>query len=58
VKFLSARRHTSTGATKSYEWRIDQLDRLERLLKKNAEAFYEALQEDFKAAPLSLRGRN
>jgi aldehyde dehydrogenase (NAD+) len=40
----------NTDATKSYEWRIDQLDRLERLLKENAEAFYEALQKDFKTA--------
>src|ERR1700741_5382517 len=40
----------NTDVTKSYEWRIDQLDRLERLLKENAEAFYEALQKDFKTA--------
>jgi aldehyde dehydrogenase (NAD+) len=40
----------NTDATKSYEWRIDQLDRMERLLKENTEAFYEALQEDFKTA--------
>jgi aldehyde dehydrogenase (NAD+) len=40
----------NTNATKSYEWRIDQLDRLERLLKENTEAFYEALQKDFKTA--------
>src|SRR6201987_201805 len=40
----------NTNATKSYEWRIEQLDRMERLLKENAEAFYEALQKDFKTA--------
>jgi aldehyde dehydrogenase (NAD+) len=40
----------NTDVTKSYEWRIDQLDRLERLLKENSEAFYEALQKDFKTA--------
>jgi aldehyde dehydrogenase (NAD+) len=39
-----------TDATKSYEWRMDQLNRLERLLKENTEAFYEALQKDFKTA--------
>jgi aldehyde dehydrogenase (NAD+) len=44
----------NTDATKSYEWRIDQLDRLERLLKENAEAFYEALPHH--SAPLRLRG--
>src|SRR6202007_148021 len=40
----------NTDVTKSYEWRIDQLDRLERLLKENAEAFYEALQKDLQTA--------
>src|ERR1700739_4268027 len=40
----------NTNATKSYEWRIDQLDRMERLLKESTEAFYEALQKDFKTA--------
>src|ERR1700751_5321442 len=40
----------NTNATKSYEWRIEQLDRMERLLKENTEAFYEALQKDFKTA--------
>jgi aldehyde dehydrogenase (NAD+) len=40
----------NTDATKSYEWRIDQLDRLERLLKENTDAFYAALQKDFKTA--------
>jgi aldehyde dehydrogenase (NAD+) len=40
----------NTNATKSYEWRIDQLDRMERLLKENTKAFYEALQKDFKTA--------
>ena len=41
----------NTNATKSYEWRIEQLDRMERLLTENTNAFYEALQEDFKTAP-------
>jgi aldehyde dehydrogenase (NAD+) len=40
----------NANATKSYEWRIEQLDRMERLLKENTEAFYEALQKDFKTA--------
>src|SRR5271156_1730481 len=40
----------NSDATKSYEWRIDQLDRMERLLKENTEAFYQALQKDFKTA--------
>jgi aldehyde dehydrogenase (NAD+) len=40
----------NSNLTKSYEWRIDQLDRMERLLQENAEAFYQALQKDFKTA--------
>jgi aldehyde dehydrogenase (NAD+) len=40
----------NSNATKSHEWRIDQLDRMERLLNENTEAFYEALQVDFKTA--------
>jgi len=39
-----------TNATKSFEWRIEQLNRMERLLKENTEAFYEAMQKDFKTA--------
>ena len=40
----------NTDATKSYEWRIEQLERMERMLKENTEAFYEAMQKDFKTA--------
>ena len=40
----------NTDATKSYEWRVDQLNRLERLLRENTDAFYVALQKDFKTA--------
>ena len=44
------KKYFNSNVTKSYEWRIDQLDRMERLLKENTEAFYEALQTDFKTA--------
>ena len=37
-------------ATKSYEWRVDQLDRLIRMLKENFERFSEASKRDFKTA--------
>ena len=40
----------NSNATKSYEWRIEQLDRMERLLKENTDTFYGALQKDFKTA--------
>ena len=35
-----------TDVTKSYEWRIDQLARMERMLKENTEALYAHLIED------------
>lgn len=37
-----------TDITKSYEWRIDQLTRLEKLLSENQAALCEALGKDFK----------
>src|SRR5262245_13925233 len=40
----------ATDATKSYEWRIDQLDRLIRMLKENFQRFDEASKRDFKTA--------
>jgi hypothetical protein len=40
----------NTDATKSYEWRIEQLDRVARMLNENNEAFQEAVSKDFKTA--------
>lgn len=37
-----------TGATHPVEWRLDQLDRLSRLVTENRAAFNEALAADFK----------
>ena len=39
-----------SDATKSYEWRIGQLTRLENLLKENAQALEDAISSDFKTA--------
>ena len=39
-----------SDATKPYAWRIDQLDRMARMLNENAEAFYAAVSKDFKTA--------
>ena len=39
-----------TDATKSYEWRIDQLTRLENLLKENEHQLEAAISSDFKTA--------
>jgi aldehyde dehydrogenase (NAD+) len=39
-----------TGVTRTYEWRIDQLNRLEKLLKENRDHLQEAICKDFKTA--------
>ena len=36
--------------TKTYEWRVDQLDRLVRMLKENYQRFADASCKDFKTA--------
>ncbi len=46
--FDAQKNYFLTDVTKSYEWRIDQLNRLEKLLTENREAFYESLGKDFK----------
>ncbi|MFM0758010.1 aldehyde dehydrogenase family protein [Paraburkholderia strydomiana] len=48
--FDTQKEHFLTDVTKSYVWRIDQLDRLERLLVENQQAITEALGQDFKTA--------
>ncbi|GAA4161416.1 aldehyde dehydrogenase [Chryseobacterium ginsenosidimutans] len=40
-----------TDTTKTYEWRIDQLDRLEKMLTENQEEFCQALKTDFNKPP-------
>jgi aldehyde dehydrogenase (NAD+) len=39
-----------TDITKTYEWRIEQLTRLSKMLEENADAFKTALATDFKTA--------
>jgi aldehyde dehydrogenase (NAD+) len=48
--FDRQRAYFLSDATKSYEWRIGQLTRLEKMLVDNADAFKEALRTDFKTA--------
>ena len=43
-------RKAEADVTKTYEWRIDQLDRLTRMLKDNYERFVDASRKDFKTA--------
>jgi aldehyde dehydrogenase (NAD+) len=48
--FEKQRAYFATDVTKTYEWRIDQLDRLIRMLKDNYERFGNASRDDFKTA--------
>ena len=40
----------ATGVTRSYAWRIEQLDRMGRLLQENEAALQRAVAQDFKTA--------
>lgn len=44
-----------SDATKSLAWRLDQLDRMERMLLENQDAFCAALHEDFRKPPFEQR---
>jgi acyl-CoA reductase-like NAD-dependent aldehyde dehydrogenase len=48
--FHKQRAYFASDATKSYEWRFEQLDRLSRMLKDNYQRFSEASRQDFKSA--------
>ena len=48
--FEKQKAYFASDVTKTYEWRVDQLDRLIRMLKENNEQFSEASRIDFKTA--------
>ena len=48
--FDRQRRLFATGVTRTYAWRIEQLDRMGRLLKENEAALQRAITQDFKTA--------
>src|SRR5262249_54438320 len=48
--FERQKAYFASDVTKSYEWRVEQLDRLIRMLKENYERFSEASRIDFKTA--------
>src|SRR6267378_826140 len=48
--FDKQKAYFDSDATKSYEWRIDQLTRLENLCNENSEALEAAMSSDFKTA--------
>lgn len=48
--FDKQKAYFNTDATKSYEWRIEQLDRMARMLNENTAALQQAVSDDFKTA--------
>jgi aldehyde dehydrogenase (NAD+) len=48
--FNRQKAYFATNVTKSFEWRIDQLNRLAQMLSEHTSEFYEALSRDFKTA--------
>src|SRR5215472_4435666 len=48
--FERQKAYFASDVTKSYEWRVEQLDQLIRMLKENYERFSEASRIDFKTA--------
>jgi aldehyde dehydrogenase (NAD+) len=40
----------ASGITRTYEWRVEQLDRMARMIRKNEKRFQEAMARDFKTA--------
>lgn len=48
--FDRQKRLFATGTTRSYEWRIEQLDRMARMVGENEVALQHAICRDFKTA--------
>jgi aldehyde dehydrogenase (NAD+) len=48
--FDQQKRYFVTGTTRSYEWRVEQLDRMARLVGENETALRQAIAKDFKTA--------
>jgi aldehyde dehydrogenase (NAD+) len=48
--FDKQKAYFDSDATKTYEWRIEQLTRLENMLKENSQALEDAISSDFKTA--------
>src|ERR1700746_3107958 len=48
--FDGLKHYFATGTTRSYEWRVEQLDRMARLVGENEAALQQAIAKDFKTA--------
>jgi aldehyde dehydrogenase (NAD+) len=48
--FSRQKAYFASNITKSFDWRLNQLDRLAKMLSEHTNEFYEALSRDFKTA--------
>ena len=48
--FEQQKRHFASGVTRTYQWRVEQLDRMARLVGENETALQQAIAKDFKTA--------
>src|SRR5258705_13027072 len=48
--FDAQQAYFASGVTRSYEWRVEQLDRMGRMIKENEAALQKAMARDFKTA--------
>jgi aldehyde dehydrogenase (NAD+) len=48
--FDGQKRYFATGTTRSYKWRVEQLDRMARLVEEDEAALQQAIAKDFKTA--------
>jgi len=48
--FERQKRHFASGVTRTYQWRIEQLNRMARLVRENETALRQAIAKDFKKA--------
>jgi aldehyde dehydrogenase (NAD+) len=48
--FDAQKAHFTSGVTRTYDWRVDQLDRMARMIRENEERLQQAMAKDFKTA--------
>ena len=48
--FDAQKTYFATGVTRTYEWRVEHLDRMAWMIKENEDAFQKAIARDFKTA--------
>src|SRR5258705_324186 len=48
--FEQQKRHFASGVTRTYQWRVEQIDRMARLVGENETALQQAVTKDFKTA--------